>query len=233
VGIRSAAGTASNAVFSRRIAPPAFQGVEKVETGQTMGLWIAANSAKWNPSWPLRMPGRPRMTEQPPAESALDIALQRETPRFFVIDDHLKIIFHTASQAQTNHESLPETVEQIARGLIKELKATGQPSAIAIMSPSEVVRLLRLEAEDGAHRYAVLLERFAARSSVTKAAKQYGLSARETEVLDGLMRGESTSQISRSLGIAVTTVQEHIRNIGHKTNVTRRSAIVATVFGLR
>jgi ATP/maltotriose-dependent transcriptional regulator MalT len=211
----------------------ATQSVKNVETVRTMGLWIAANSVKWNPWLTLRVLGRSRMSELARPESALDIARSREAPRFFVIDANLQIVFHAASQAQGCDKSLPEAVATVVRGLIRELSTSDEPTALAIMSKSEIVRLLRLESEDGSDRYAVLLEHFAARSSVANAAKKYGLSARETEVLDGLMRGESTTEIARRLSIAATTVQEHIRKIGHKTNVTKRSAIVATVFGLR
>ena len=173
------------------------------------------------------------MSDLRPPDNPLDLARTRGTPQFFVVNDDLRIVFHTATESPAGSNSLPEAVETAVRGLMKDLTETHQTSAVAIISPSQVVRVLRLEAEDGAKRYAVLLERFAARSSVVKAAQRYALSTRETEVLDGLMRGESTNAIARRLGIAITTVQEHIRKIGYKTNVTKRSAIVATVFGLQ
>lgn len=173
------------------------------------------------------------MTDPKPEASALELARSREAPRFFVVDDDLRIVFHTASNVPSNGAAMPGAVESAVRQLMRELRASEETSAVAILSATQIVRLLRLEAPDGANRYAVLLERFAARSSVAKAVIRFGLSARETEVLDGLMRGESTNAIARRLGIAATTVQEHIRNIGHKTHVTKRSAIVATVFGLR
>jgi DNA-binding NarL/FixJ family response regulator len=171
------------------------------------------------------------MSEMKRPESALDVARRREAPSFFVVDEMLRVIFHTATANSTT--TLPASVVATVRHLMDELTASSEPSAVAILSASEIVRLLRLEAADGANRFAVLVERFAVRSSVAKAAERYALSTRETEVLEGLMRGESTNEIAHRLGIAATTVQEHIRKVGDKTNVTKRSAIVATVFGLR
>ena len=132
----------------------------------------------------------------------------------------LRIVFRTTDASPGAHRSLPATVEAAVHGLMNELAGSEQGSAVAIISPTQTVRLLRLEAEDGANRYAVLLERFAARSSAAKAAQRFGLSSREAQVLEGLMRGESTNEIARELGIAITTVQERIRKIGYKTNVT-------------
>lgn len=197
-----------------------------------MAIWIATTTAAWEPWLSFRRSERRLMTDSRRNVSPLDVARKREAPRFFVVDDDLRVVFHSASHPETNG-ALPAAVIRAARQLMHELAGSNDPSAVSIVSASEIVRVLRLEAEDGANRFAVLIERFAARSSVIQAAKQFALSARETEVLDALMRGESTNEMARRLGIAATTVQEHIRKIGHKTNVTKRSAIVATVFGLR
>ena len=207
--------------------------IVKVEIVRTMAVWIATTIGTQNPWLPSRFARSRTMSDLRPVDNALDLARAREAPRFFVIDDALHIVFYTAFDSSATSRSLPEGVAAAVRGLIDDLAGSQQATAVAIISPTQVVRLVRLEAEDGANRYAVLLEQFAARSSVMKAAQRFGLSARETDVLEGFMRGESTSAIARRLGIATTTVQEHIRKIGYKTNVTKRSAIVATVYGLR
>ena len=173
------------------------------------------------------------MSETRRTDSALDLARCREAPTFFIVDRDLRVAFHPANHVHTMGEGLPAAVVPIVRELMSELAVSPDQSALGIVSPTQVVRLLKLEAKDGADHYAVLLERFAARNSAAKAAERFGLSKREAEVLEGLMRGESTNEIARRLGIAATTVQEHVRKIGHKTNVTKRSEIVATVFGLR
>ena len=216
-----------------RVSMLPSRSIVKVEIVRTMAVWIGTTISAQDLWLPTRYFRSRRMSDLPPFENALDLARARETPQFFVVDDNLQIVFHTAIDSPAGLSSLPAAAEKAVRGLMKDLAETHQASAVAIISPSQVVRVLRLEAEDGADRFAVLVERFAARSSVVKAAKRFGLSTRETEVLEGLMRGESTNAIAGRLSIAPTTVQEHIRKIGYKTNVTKRSAIVATVFGLQ
>lgn len=165
-------------------------------------------------------------------DDPLQVARARGTPHFYVVGEDLRVIFHTAAADPSDELALPPGVEPVVRGLKADLDESREVSAIGVIAENEVVRLLRLDG-DGEPHYAVFLERFAVRNSVENAAARFGLSARETDVLKGLMRGESTNEVARRLGIGATTVQEHIRKIGRKTHVTRRSEIVATVFGLR
>jgi DNA-binding CsgD family transcriptional regulator len=184
--------------------------------------------------WWLRTTrGSRGVAESGQAENPLEFARVREMPRFFVVDDAMRVVFHTNDDAVSEGDLLPDGLTAVVAPLTQQLARSMEANAIGILSPTQVVRVIRLDAGKGAQRYAVMLERFAARNSVAKAAQRFRLSERETEVLDGLMRGESTNAIAKRLGIGTATVQEHIRKIGHKTNVTKRSAIVATVFGLQ
>jgi DNA-binding NarL/FixJ family response regulator len=53
-----------------------------------------------------------------------------------------------------------------------------------------------------------------------------GLTARETQVLDLLRRGSSTSAIADSLGISSVTVRRHISASMHKLGADDRSALI-------
>jgi DNA-binding NarL/FixJ family response regulator len=128
---------------------------------------------------------------------------------------------------------LPGDLAAIVRRLCDDLAGAAETSTIGVASPTQLVRLQRLDGRDGAIHFAVFLERFATRNSLHKAVRRFKLSAREAEVLDGLLRGEATTDIAAALGIGATTVLEHVRNIGHKMKVSKRSAIVALVVGLR
>jgi DNA-binding CsgD family transcriptional regulator len=195
-------------------------------------MW--SSSAVWlpiaEPRWMSRIVRPPR--GEAAGDATLELARSREAPPFYVVDDQLEIVFRTVG-----HEgvaALPEPVASVAHRLRAKLAAEPHTSsAVGMVSPTEIVRLLRLDAYGGAYHYAVFLERFAARNSVDRAVARFGLSPREGEVLDALMRGESTNEMSARLGISGTTVQEHIRKIGRKTNVTKRSEIVAMVIELR
>lgn len=167
------------------------------------------------------------------AETPLDIARGRDVPAFFIVDDALRIVFATCSERLGLRTALPDDVAAIVRRIRPDVDRDPRSSAVGVLSPTQIVRVQQLEGRAGERHYAVFLERFAARNSVQKAAERFKLSPRETEVLEGLMRGDSTDAIAAHLGISGTTVHEHIRKIGRKTHVTKRSAIVATVYGLR
>ena len=58
----------------------------------------------------------------------------------------------------------------------------------------------------------------------------YGLSDREREVVDLVVRGLSTKQISRTLFISEYTVQDHLSNVFDKVGVRGRRALVKRLY---
>ena len=58
----------------------------------------------------------------------------------------------------------------------------------------------------------------------------YGLSDREREVVDLVVRGLSTKQISRTLFISEYTVQDHLSNVFDKVGVRGRRALVKCLY---
>jgi DNA-binding CsgD family transcriptional regulator len=58
----------------------------------------------------------------------------------------------------------------------------------------------------------------------------YGLSAREREVVDLIVRGFSTRQISRSLYISESTVQGHLSHVFEKVGVKSRRELLKRLF---
>lgn len=61
-------------------------------------------------------------------------------------------------------------------------------------------------------------------------ASAYGLSAREREIVELVMRGVSTKQISHTLYISEYTVQKHLSNVFEKVGVRSRRALVKRLF---
>jgi len=61
-------------------------------------------------------------------------------------------------------------------------------------------------------------------------ATAYGLSPREREVVDLVVRGASTRQISQALYISEYTVQDHLSNIFGKIGVRDRRALVKRLY---
>jgi DNA-binding NarL/FixJ family response regulator len=61
-------------------------------------------------------------------------------------------------------------------------------------------------------------------------ATAYGLSPRERVVVDLIVRGASTRQISQTLYISEYTVQDHLSNIFDKIGVRDRRALVKRLY---
>ncbi|OPH51303.1 helix-turn-helix transcriptional regulator [Paenibacillus ferrarius] len=61
-------------------------------------------------------------------------------------------------------------------------------------------------------------------------AEAYGISEREKQILDGLLRGFSTKELALSLRISTYTVQDHLKSIFVKTGVTSRRELIWQLF---
>ncbi len=58
----------------------------------------------------------------------------------------------------------------------------------------------------------------------------YGLTVREQEVTQRVMRGNSTTELAKALGVSPTTVQQHLKSIFEKTDANSRGELVAKVY---
>jgi DNA-binding CsgD family transcriptional regulator len=167
--------------------------------------------------------------ERSPAASLLEIARAREGPQFFIVDAAMTVLHQHVDVLLPGHRGeVPADVALTAARLIRgSLQRRG--ADVALVRPDLALRAIRL-AEDGSC-YALFLEAYQARDLVRTAVQCYRLSARESAVLDRMLHGHPTVAIAAELGIEPTTVLQHIKNIGLKIGVTKRSAIVAAVLG--
>jgi DNA-binding CsgD family transcriptional regulator len=76
----------------------------------------------------------------------------------------------------------------------------------------------------------VVIEPAGPREMAWLRAAAYGLSAREREVVNLVVRGASTREISRTLYISEPTVQEHLSNVFDKVGVRSRGELVKRLF---
>ena len=66
----------------------------------------------------------------------------------------------------------------------------------------------------------------------SKAAKLYGLTRREEEILLFLMRGQTLSRIAAELYVAESTMKTHTRHIYRKAGVANRQELQEQIEGL-
>jgi DNA-binding CsgD family transcriptional regulator len=164
-----------------------------------------------------------------PAGSLLEIARAREDPSFYIVDDAMRVLYrHTPGVLRAHPDELPSDVALTAVRLLRG-PLQRRTTDVALVRPDLALRMIRLSDDDS--RFALFLEPYHARDLVRTAVQTYRLSARESDVLAHMLNGESTIAIAGELGIEPTTVLQHIKNLGLKIGVTKRSAIVAAVLG--
>lgn len=93
-----------------------------------------------------------------------------------------------------------------------------------------VVHASRLSGDAHPDRIAVILELAQPLEIAPLIAQAYGLSERERQVLQQVVIGLSTSEISKSLFISANTVQDHLKAIFDKAGVRSRRELVAQIF---
>jgi DNA-binding CsgD family transcriptional regulator/GAF domain-containing protein len=82
----------------------------------------------------------------------------------------------------------------------------------------------------GGGQIAVILEPAAPAEVTPLVLQAYGLTSREAQVAQLVLKGLSTNEIVTSLFISALTVQEHLKSIFDKTGVHSRRELVAQVF---
>jgi DNA-binding CsgD family transcriptional regulator len=84
---------------------------------------------------------------------------------------------------------------------------------------------------DGSGRHVVVtIEQAGPPEVIPLLMAAYGLTARESDVLRRVLRGDSTRTIASGLHLSAYTVQDHLKSIFDKTGVSSRRALVSQVF---
>ncbi len=147
---------------------------------------------------------------------------------------------------QTIKQEMPQvriiilTVSDDDRNLFAAIKNGADGYLLKTIEPVELYEMLgrvyRGEAPISGVMARKILQEFRSlkqsESHLPKSAEE--LSAREIEILELVVRGETNSQIAKSLGIAENTVKIHLRNILEKLHMENRiqAAIYAVHQGL-
>lgn len=127
-------------------------------------------------------------------------------------------------------EELATALRRGARGyLIKNIETEALTSAIRRAAAGEPVISDSMTAK--------LVQQFQAPTATAgggRATDTAPLTARERDIVHGLVRGESNKEIARELGVAESTVKIHVQNILKKLNLASRVqvAVYAVEHGL-
>ena len=81
-----------------------------------------------------------------------------------------------------------------------------------------------------AGRVAVVLERAPSAQSTAVQLEAHGVTAREREIAGLLARGLTNPEIAALLVVSPYTVQDHVKSLFEKTNVSSRQELVARIF---
>jgi DNA-binding CsgD family transcriptional regulator len=93
-----------------------------------------------------------------------------------------------------------------------------------------VLHAARLSGPGGGGQIAVIVEPATPAEVAPLVLQAYGLTDREAQVAQLVLRGFSTNEIAASLFITALTVQEHLKSIFDKTGVHSRREFVAQLF---
>ena len=166
----------------------------------------------------------------------MERAAARRDPLLVIVDSQGGIVMKSCDEdAELGVEFFEESgalhpeFADVVRAQIGALEQDPQTNTrSAFLTAELIMRVRRLTAQ--AHTlYAVIVEAFRQRDSLSAAARRYGLTNRELEILTLVMEGAHATEIARALRIAETTVQGCFKRLLRKTQSRNRAAMVANV----
>src|ERR671929_191413 len=172
-------------------------------------------------------------------------------PGVLVLDDQGRVIQHTESAERwlrnlgdlgdgwLEGEGLPAPVWMVLGALRKALRpetdreANGVPSVRVRTRSDHWLTFHGAQTEPRAGRTGetmVIIEPSRPQELAWLRASAFGLSERERAVVDLVVQGASTKEISQALYISEYTVQEHLSNVFDKVGVRGRRALIKRLF---
>jgi DNA-binding CsgD family transcriptional regulator len=167
---------------------------------------------------------------------------QESEGEHYVLDQDLQIVMTWTSQEQRRAaltglrtrlaERLPIVLEDTVRALVAGWQSdpATQLPGVARPVPFLVVHTQPVSGPTGLY-IGVRIERFRPIHSLVEPAARFHISPRELEVLALLFDGAKLGEIGKTLNIATSTVQDHIKSMVDKTDSRNRTELLARVLG--
>ena len=122
------------------------------------------------------------------------------------------------------------TVYEDEENVFEALQAGACGYLLKKTSPAQLIEAIKDAAQGGSPMSSNIARKvvgFFQQTPLSAAGKEYGLSAREKEILASLVEGNSYKMIADKLCISIDTVRSHIRHIYKKLHVHNQSEAVA------
>jgi DNA-binding CsgD family transcriptional regulator len=170
------------------------------------------------------------------ASNASLAASQRIVPTLCVLRPDLTVECASPNALELGHADergggrLPAEIESRVRAAIADWGADVENCHAKVAQTDDgrgALRIFPLSSPAGL-RIAILWEPVRREAPLLRSVERYGLTLREVQILNLLAGGCSSGEVASRLGIAESTVNEHIMRMMQKTEATNRVELVAT-----
>lgn len=150
--------------------------------------------------------------------AAADASLDRIRPAAYVVGANGEILAANRSgraRLDSDRAAATQELDALLRGQSSEysdriaLRGSGVPPALLIVTPDRAVSYVE--------------------ESVMRASQEWGLTARQCDVLRMVVRGHSTAAIAQQLGVGERAIELHVTVLLERARATSRTALVASV----
>ncbi|WP_058308966.1 helix-turn-helix transcriptional regulator [Gracilibacillus massiliensis] len=146
-------------------------------------------------------------------------------------DEARKWIHQLCEEESINNNQLPRSIRSISYRLLKE-----HQQYTKIMMRDSIGFLYALEASrltdyDGKTVIVIKKSPMSHEDWFLYLTKCYKWTAKESEIIRYLIKGDTTKEIAKQLSISPYTVQDHLKSIFFKTDINTRSKLISMVNG--
>jgi DNA-binding CsgD family transcriptional regulator len=157
---------------------------------------------------------------------AIEIVSQRVSTPFVICDSGMHVMY---SSATFPYKLALGSIDRLAPLCHESLQSNR--TIFHAHDEESVLRIVPL-GTGLAGCVAIFVDTFNARGSVEAAARTFGLTKRETEVLKLLVAGSTNGEIARLLFVAASTAGDHVKSVMRKTGTTKRTEVVGKILQL-
>lgn len=154
-------------------------------------------------------------------------SIEREPPGLVLIGEGGRLEEASPEAVALIGTPVPERLPAAVHGVVASVRR-GLPAQTS--APDARGGFLSFHGTKLGAKIAIIVERTRPPELADVVVRALGLTRREREVLEQVVRGLSTKEVATALGIKEWTVQDHLKSIFAKTGTTTRQELVAALF---